>query len=140
VFAQVATTLHPDWLKRTTDMAMLLASGTFGLVGVFLEIWAIWHLRQAFSTEPAARRLVRTGPYRVSRHPVYTGAFIAQTGLVLSYPTAPVIAAVLLWAACMRMRMYYEEQTLIAAFPEYARYRADVSALLPLPRLLGARG
>jgi protein-S-isoprenylcysteine O-methyltransferase Ste14 len=140
VFAQVATTFYPQWLTRATDPGMLAASMGLGLVGVFMEIWAIGHLRQAFSTEPAARRLVTTGPYRFSRHPVYSGAMIAQTGLVLGYPTLPVLLAVIGWAVCIRLRMHYEEATLSAAFPEYARYRTEVGALLPMPRPLGARG
>jgi protein-S-isoprenylcysteine O-methyltransferase Ste14 len=133
-FVQFATLVRPEWLTPTTDTRFQAASILCGLVGVFFEIWAIWHLRRAFATEPAARRLITTGPYQFSRHPIYTGAVFAQLGVLLGYPTLPIAIAIAGWAACTRMRVHYEEAALLEAFPEYASYRQRVSALVPMLR------
>ncbi len=135
-FVQFATAFRPDWLAPTTDPRLQLASVLCGLVGVFFEIWAIWHLRRAFATEAAARRLVTTGPYQFSRHPIYTGATVAQLGLLLGYPTLPVALAIAGWVVCTRMRVHFEERALVEAFPEYGDYRQRVGALVPAPRRL----
>jgi len=130
-FVLVASIVKPEWLALTTSPAIGMIGVLLGLLGLGLEIWAIWHLKFAFSTEPAARRLVTTGPYRLSRHPIYTGGCMAYLGLLITRPTLAVVIAFVAWAICMRMRMRYEEAILTSAFPEYADYRRRVSALVP---------
>jgi len=91
-------------------------------------------MKFAFSTEPAARRLVTTGPYRLARHPIYSGSCIAFAGLLMTRPTMPVALAIVGWAICIRLRMRYEEAILMSVFPAYAEYRRQVGAIAPWPR------
>jgi protein-S-isoprenylcysteine O-methyltransferase Ste14 len=131
-FVQYASFARPEWLALTTSAGLGLTGFAFGFLGVFIEIWAVWHLRFAFATEPAARRLVTTGPYRLARHPIYSGACLAYLGLILSHPTWPLALTLAGWAVCMVARMRYEEAILTQAFPEeYAEYRRRVSAIVP---------
>jgi protein-S-isoprenylcysteine O-methyltransferase Ste14 len=135
-FVQFASVFRPEWLAVTNNAVMGLTGFAFGILGIFVEIWAVWHLRFAFATEPAARRLVTTGPYRLVRHPVYSGGCLAYLGLLMSRPTVPLALAIAVWAVCIACRMRYEEAILTKAFPDYAKYRRRVGALLPWPSAL----
>ena len=139
-FVQYASIFRPEWLEATTDPVPGIIGFACGLLGIFIEIWAVWHLRFAFATEPAARRLVTTGPYRLARHPIYSGGCLAYLGLLLSHPTWPLAIALAGWAVCIGLRMRYEEAILTQAFPDdYAAYRRRVSALLPLSTVSSAK-
>ena len=73
-FVQFATSFRPEWLAVTDNAGLGLIGISLGFVGIFIEIWAVWHLRFSFATEPAARRLVKTGPYCSRCTPIYSGA------------------------------------------------------------------
>ena len=139
-FVQYASIFRPDWLALTTNAGLGLTGFALGFLGVFIEIWAVWHLRFAFATEPAARRLVTTGPYRLARHPIYSGGCLCYLGLILSHPTWPLAVAVAGWAACISLRMRFEEAILMQAFPDdYSEYRRRVGALVPWPAAFSAK-
>jgi protein-S-isoprenylcysteine O-methyltransferase Ste14 len=132
-FIQFASIVRPDWLTVTSNAVVGLIGIALGIAGVSIEIWAIWHLKFAFSTEPAARRLVTTGPYRFARHPIYSGSALAYIGLLMTRPTVPVALALIGWVCFVRMRMRYEEAILTSVFPSYAEYRERVGAIAPWP-------
>jgi protein-S-isoprenylcysteine O-methyltransferase Ste14 len=139
-FVQYASLFQPEWLALTTSVGLALTALALGLLGIFIQIWAVWHLRFAFATEPAARRLITTGPYRLARHPIYSGGCLSYLGLIMSHPTWPLALALAGWAVCIRLRMRYEEAILTRVFPDdYAEYRRRVSALVPLPAMLNPR-
>ncbi len=117
----------------------LLAMGA----GLALRTWAIATLGGWFTLQVGVRpaqRLVRTGPYRLIRHPSYTGAFVALVGsavLLRAWGTAA-LGAVALYAA-FRRRIHHEERLLAAALPGYRRYMTRTGALLPRCELGPAR-
>jgi protein-S-isoprenylcysteine O-methyltransferase Ste14 len=131
-FLQIAQRSHPEWfvplMTPFTPVAICMWLG-----GSMWTAYSVWHLRHAFSIEPAARRLVTSGPYAVARHPIYTGYFLQYLGMVITLPSVPFALALLVWAAAMVDRMYLEEAVLRAAFPEYADYKRRVGALGPVP-------
>jgi protein-S-isoprenylcysteine O-methyltransferase Ste14 len=56
-------------------------------VGVALAIWARAHLGKYWSGDVTIRqehRLIRSGPYRFVRHPIYSGMLLALIGTVLA--------------------------------------------------------
>jgi len=67
--------------------APLETAGIFLIVlGILLILWAMLmfvRARTAILPMRPASRLVETGPYRVSRNPMYTGISIAYLGLML---------------------------------------------------------
>jgi protein-S-isoprenylcysteine O-methyltransferase Ste14 len=101
------------------------------LAGSLLSLWPIWHLRRSFGLSPEARDLVRTGPYRLARHPIYAAYVVAHAGLFLQRPSVALALVLLCWLCFLRVRIGYEEQVLTAAFPEYAGYQKQVGALGP---------
>jgi protein-S-isoprenylcysteine O-methyltransferase Ste14 len=130
-FLQLASIFAPEWLAVTPYPAIGLLGLLLGLVGVGIEIWAIWHLKFAFSTEPAARRMVTTGPYALARHPIYSGSCVAFIGLLMTRPTLPIALALAGWTICMRVRVAYEEAILVSVFPGYVEYCRQVGAIVP---------
>jgi protein-S-isoprenylcysteine O-methyltransferase Ste14 len=80
-------------------------------------------------------RLVTQGPYRHVRHPIYAGllGLLVGTGLnVTAWPA--LVAGVALYLVGTRLRIRVEEGLLLQQFgEEYARYAAQVPALLPRP-------
>jgi protein-S-isoprenylcysteine O-methyltransferase len=115
---------------------------TFGLgialvlAGVALRARAIVTLGRYFRREVTiepGQRLVRSGPYRLLRHPSYAGILISFTGLGLafgSWVSAAVALVVVLAGMLPRIRV--EERALAEAFgPEYADYARSTARIVP---------
>jgi len=55
--------------------------------GVAIAIWARWHLGANWSgvvTLKEGHELIRSGPYRTIRHPIYTGILVALLGTAVA--------------------------------------------------------
>jgi protein-S-isoprenylcysteine O-methyltransferase Ste14 len=131
VFMQLASRWRPEWLAATTNETAKLAGTYLWLVSSVLGLWPLWYLRHSFSLEPEARSLVVAGPYRLARHPVYTVYILTLAGIWLRTLSAPFLIALLVWVALLIARVHFEEEVLIAAFPEYQEYRRRVGAFGP---------
>jgi protein-S-isoprenylcysteine O-methyltransferase Ste14 len=94
-------------------------------------------LGRCFGILPEARGLVTRGPYRVVRHPVYLGEIGACAGLVLAAPSPRNLVLAVIFVIAQSIRMRFEEETLLEAFPGYREYAARTPRILPLPALAG---
>ncbi|HKT46581.1 MAG TPA: isoprenylcysteine carboxylmethyltransferase family protein [Candidatus Acidoferrales bacterium] len=78
--------LRRGWLEARLFPASAIADWTgLALVaaGVALAFWARWHLGTNWSgtvTLKQDHELIRTGPYRAIRHPIYTAILVALAG------------------------------------------------------------
>jgi protein-S-isoprenylcysteine O-methyltransferase len=104
--------------------------------GATLRWWAIVHLGRFFSVDVAIacdHTVVETGPYRVVRHPSYTGLLLQCAGLGVVLGTALSLGIIILptfLVLCHRIRV--EERVLRANFGEgYAAYSRRTKRLLP---------
>lgn len=103
--------------------------------GIFLAVWARRHLGRNWSGAIAIKvehQLIRSGPYRVLRHPIYTGilAMYAGTALLIGERLALIGLAMAVFAYWRKIRL--EEAALREAFgAEYEAYRRDTWALVP---------
>ncbi|MDQ2801433.1 MAG: isoprenylcysteine carboxylmethyltransferase family protein [Pseudomonadota bacterium] len=80
--------------------------------------------------------LIRSGPYRWTRHPIYTGLLLAFAGSAVARGEWRGVVAVALVAVAFARKLRVEERFMAAQFPgAYERYRAEVPALVPWPRL-----
>lgn len=125
----------PALYPRTIDdLGVLVASNVLTVSGLIFTLYAIGSLGTCFGIAPEARGLVTGGPYRMVRHPVYLGEFIAGLGIFLPVlaPWTALLFAVFCAVQLWRMRL--EERALEAVFADYAEYRARTPALLPWPR------
>ncbi|HTI80448.1 MAG TPA: isoprenylcysteine carboxylmethyltransferase family protein [Acetobacteraceae bacterium] len=79
--------------------------------------------------------LIRKGPYRLVRHPIYTGLLAAILGTAIAQGEVRSILAVALVAAAFVHKIGIEEAFLTQEFGDaYTRYRREVPALIPFLR------
>jgi len=104
--------------------------------GLLLRGWAIATLGRWFTATvrlQAGQQVVRSGPYRLLRHPSYTGTFATLIGCGLALGTglgASLLLLLPLPAYLYRMRV--EECAMLAAFGiEYAAYQQTTRRILP---------
>ena len=103
--------------------------------GLAFSVWARVVLGGNWSasvTLKEGHEIIRSGPYRLIRHPIYTGLIVALAGSALACgewrgPIAFVIAVGALWR-----KLRVEERWLTAEFGvRYSDYRRQTRALIP---------
>jgi len=106
------------------------------LLGLALRWYAILYLGRFFTVNVAIsvdHRVVDTGPYRYVRHPSYTGALLAFTGLALCSANAAALVLIVLpitWAFFRRIQ--WEETALRRSLGQaYVTYAARTKRLIP---------
>lgn len=90
-------------------------------VGVAFAIWARWHLGENWSatvTLKEGHELIRSGPYRHVRHPIYTGMLLAFAGTVLALGEVRGIIAFAVVITGFYLKARKEERFLIQEFGE----------------------
>ncbi len=108
----------------------------FTLAGLLFAWWARIHLGRLWSgsiTRKADHRLVDSGPYRLVRHPIYTGLIAATLATAVAEATATASLGWVLIALALWLKAHIEERFLVAELgPEiYANYRSRVPMLVP---------
>jgi protein-S-isoprenylcysteine O-methyltransferase len=104
--------------------------------GLILRWWAIVTLGRFFTVDVTIEKdheLVERGPFRVVRHPSYTGLLLAFVGFALTLRNwgAILIVLVPIFAAFIR-RINVEEEALTRALGEkYVAYVGRTKRLLP---------
>jgi protein-S-isoprenylcysteine O-methyltransferase Ste14 len=123
-----------SWPLRYPDVRFLIGLALVA-AGLGYTFWARVHLGSNWSgsvTQKEQHELIRTGPYAYVRHPIYTGLLVALLGnaVVRGEPRALLGLAIVAYALVRKLRV--EERFMRELFAqEYARYRAEVPALVP---------
>jgi len=127
-------------LRRCFPCIGFVAAGaTVYGAGVALRYWAFHTLRHQFHVDVSdtggARHLVREGPYRIIRHPLYFGACLEIIGLpVFLGAWGALLFGALVFIPLEITRAYYEESFLGELFGSaYRQYKDEVWAFFPLP-------
>ena len=78
--------------------------------------------------------LIRSGPYRIVRHPIYAGMLLMYLATALIMSIWPVfLAGLVLFIAGTEIRVRIEDRLLASRFgKEFERYKAEVPAYLPV--------
>jgi protein-S-isoprenylcysteine O-methyltransferase Ste14 len=79
------------WFASPTPRSLAVGAAV-GAVGEALRIWAAGHLEKG-------REVTNTGPYALTRHPLYAGSTIMGAGLALAANSVIVAALVLAYLA-----------------------------------------
>jgi protein-S-isoprenylcysteine O-methyltransferase Ste14 len=120
-------TFSAPW-ARFLGLAILLAATAFTL-------WARFALGLMWSAVPAVkegRRLRTSGPYAITRHPIYTGLLGMLLGTMLVAGGGPWIVPFPVALILIEFKIRIEERFMTAEFPEeYPRYRRRVPQLVP---------
>jgi protein-S-isoprenylcysteine O-methyltransferase Ste14 len=75
--------------------------------------------------------LVTTGPYRLVRHPIYSGGLVAAVGWALAVQGWLTLAYVIVLFVFLDVKSRREERWLAEKFPTYAAYQHRVRKLIP---------
>jgi protein-S-isoprenylcysteine O-methyltransferase Ste14 len=101
---------------------------------VGLAIWA----RRSFqrgtfrvTAAPGGSSIIREGPYRVVRHPMYSAALLIVWAAVVSHVSGLTLAIGVAMTGVAMARVFAEERLLVARFPEYSDYARSTNALVP---------
>jgi len=117
----------------------MIAGFTVYAAGVALRYWAFHALRNQWHVDVSdtngVRYLVREGPYRFIRHPLYLGACMEIIGLPVFFGAwGSLIFGALIFIPLEISRAYYEERFLRELFgTDYRLYKNEVWGFIPLP-------
>ncbi|MGA8172212.1 MAG: isoprenylcysteine carboxylmethyltransferase family protein [Methylocystis sp.] len=100
-------------------------------LGTAALILSVCWLGRSFSILPQARGLVIEGPYRVIRHPLYLAELCVLFGRVWELQLPWPFIVMLIAVGIQILRMHFEEQVLLEAFPSYREYANRTARLIP---------
>jgi protein-S-isoprenylcysteine O-methyltransferase Ste14 len=83
------------------------------------------------AANPTAGGLVRTGPYKYLRHPIYASILYFLWAGIAAHPSLLSAAAGLLASLMSAVRMGAEESLLVRTYPEYREYARTTARVLP---------
>ncbi len=105
------------------------------MLGCCFAIWARVTLGSNWSSMPNVKReheLIVRGPYRLVRHPIYSGLLLGVAGAAVATGRLVLILAFFLAFVTYFVKMRQEEGLMLETFPEdYPAYRRRVKALIP---------
>ena len=105
------------------------------MAGLGVGLWALAAMRRSrlrIRPEPHPESvLIKHGPYRWVRHPMYTAVLLVAGGWVGYAPTGGRVLAGAALVVVLLLKIRREEQLLAEKFPDYAAYRTTTWRLLP---------
>lgn len=117
---------HNPWLEGIGLAVFLL--------GLALAVWARLYLGRNWGTPMSTKvdpELVTTGPYRVIRHPIYSGIILGMIGTAIAVSVYWLIAVGLLGGYFVYSAIM-EERMLAGEFPDsYPEYQRSSKRLVP---------
>ena len=104
------------------------------ILAVGLAIWA----RRSFPTgafrvdaTPSADMVIRRGPYRLIRHPMYSAALLFIWAAALSHLSLRTGSIGAVVTVVIALRIILEERFLCERYPDYAAYMKVTKAIVP---------
>jgi protein-S-isoprenylcysteine O-methyltransferase Ste14 len=110
------------YLARPTPRSLAIG-GAIALFGEMIRIWAAGHLEKGLE-------VTQSGPYRITRHPLYVGSAIVALGAgVASARMSAMVAIAVYMVATIVSAIRHEETSMRASFGDqydaYAESRAQ---------------
>jgi protein-S-isoprenylcysteine O-methyltransferase Ste14 len=103
-------------------------------LGLAFAVWARLHIGRNWGTPMSQKdepELVTSGPYRLVRHPIYSGILVAVTGTAVALSFVWLIAVVLAGVYFVYSATV-EERNMTEQFPDaYPAYRRSTKMLVP---------
>lgn len=104
-------------------------------MGTAIAVWARYCIGEYWSarvTLKEGHQIIRSGPYRFVRHPIYTGILLAAAGTAIVVGEWRGTLAVCLLLAAHSLKAWREERLLFTEFGEqYQAYRRSTGFLFP---------
>ena len=123
------------WRVVSSSEIFAAAGLALTIAGIVFAIWARLYLGGNWSAVVAIKQghtLIRTGPYAIVRHPIYTGLLLAMFGTAIQVSELGGFLAVIVAFAAWLAKARLEESFLLAQFGDaYLHYRQQVKGLIP---------
>lgn len=104
-------------------------------LGLLVAIWSRKVLGAEWSRDVELKKghqLVDRGPYRLMRHPIYTGHLLMGLGTAIASGLLIAFVGLVSFMVGFWIKLNQEERLLLRGFPdEYPAYKARVKALIP---------
>jgi len=121
------------FLPQSAALAELGIAMTAG--GIAFAVWARFVLGRNWSSQVTLKReheLIRRGPYRLVRHPIYSGILLALLGTAIYVGEFRGLISFALFVIGWRLKARMEEALMMEHFGEkYREYQREVKALIP---------
>ena len=104
------------------------------LIAIALNIWArVSFQKGQFSVhaEPTEGTLLRTGPYKIIRHPMYAAALLFIWSSVLGHLSTVNVILGLFATSVAAIRIVTEEKLLKSQYPDYVQYKQKTKRIIP---------
>ena len=115
--------------------AMLVAAAILCIAGVGFCLWARAVLGRNWSgtvTLKENHELIMRGPYRLVRHPIYTGLLAMLIATVIQQGHLAAIIGLVITFASLWIKLLIEEELMSNQFPDqYPAYRRRVKRIIP---------
>lgn len=123
------------WVSALLPLALrihdeTLAGQVITGLGLLLVLWAMITLGRSFGIAPADRGLVKDGPFRFVRHPMYLGELISLAGAMIGAPLTWNIVLMIALLLSLVLRIRWEERAVF----NYSSYAGRVRWRL-IPRV-----
>jgi len=123
------------WRFWKPEIAVSWVGVALTAAGIAFAFWARFTLGRNWSgtvTVKENHELIMRGPYRIVRHPIYTGFTLGMFGSALVIDQVRGLVALALIVLAWRLKWSVEERFMLEEFGDrYADYRRRVSALIP---------
>ena len=137
-FVLIFLDIPANWLYRRvlpSGLWLPILGIAVAVVGFAFAIWARVHIGRNWSSSVVAKvqhELIRSGPYRWVRHPIYSGLLLAILGTVLVQDQVRGLVALALVYAGWKIKSRLEERMMVSTFGEqYTTYANSTGALFP---------
>ncbi len=119
--------------ETVADVPGLVYAQVIGLVvatgGAAISLWSLrehgWQV-SPFPKPTDGALLVESGPYRLVRHPMYTGIIVFTLGVGLAYANPVVLLMSFTFTVFFMAKTGREEDMLVERIAGYGAYRSDV--------------
>jgi protein-S-isoprenylcysteine O-methyltransferase Ste14 len=127
-FALLGITVMPSWAFYLGIVIILL--------GIIVRQWSIAVLGRFFSPVigvQEGQKVVETGPYRLVRHPSYSGVLLILVGVGLAFQSfAAFLVMLFIFSVAYGQRINEEEKVLVSELgEEYVKYMKRTKKLIP---------
>jgi protein-S-isoprenylcysteine O-methyltransferase Ste14 len=104
-------------------------------LGIVLGIWSVFVMRKSVLSvmpdpDPSAI-LIKSGPYRIIRHPMYSALFLVLIPLVINHYTITRLIVLASFTVNQVFKIRYEEKLLKNKWPEYVDYMLKTWRIIP---------
>ncbi len=117
------------------NSALKIIADLIIIIGVYIMIWARISLGKNWSANIVIKedhKLITTGPYSFTRHPIYTGLILVVLGTSLYVNSILFFIFTIIFFFGAYYKGMKEEKILIKHFDnEYLTYKKKVKALIP---------